>query len=29
MRDRLIYIVSAIAALLLGGYIYDFVAKFF
>ena len=29
MRDRLIYIVSAIAALLPGGYIYDFVAKFF
>ena len=29
MKERLIYIVTAIAALLLGGYIYDFVAKFF
>lgn len=29
MKERLIYIVTAIAGLLLGGYIYDFVAKFF
>ena len=29
MRERLIYIVIAVAALLLGGYIYDFVAQFF
>lgn len=29
MRERLIYIITAVAALLLGGYIFDFVAQFF
>ena len=29
MRERLIYIVLAVASLLLGGYLFDFVAQFF
>lgn len=29
MRERLIYIITAVAALLLGGYIFDIVASFF